>query len=108
MTRAWFQPTSSKTSWTGTTSFVGQYILTDVRYVRYVGINNMHCMYWKSSKKFADEGRYHMADSMCINVPSVLVAMQLCTHTVSFDGTFCKTVGWLHGVPQYHASNLAP
>jgi len=50
--------------------FVGQYILTDVRYVRYVGINNMHCMYWKSSKKFADEGRYHMADSMCINVPS--------------------------------------
>ncbi|CAE7289499.1 PKHD1L1 [Symbiodinium sp. CCMP2592] len=50
--------------------FVGQYILTDVRYVRYVGINNMHCMYWKSSKKFADEGRYHVADSMCINVPS--------------------------------------
>ena len=57
--------------------FVGQYVLTDVRYVRYVGINNMHCMYWKSSKKFADQGLYHVTDSMCINVPSVLAASQL-------------------------------
>ncbi|CAE7214444.1 unnamed protein product [Symbiodinium pilosum] len=50
--------------------FVGQYTLSDVRYLRYVGINNMHCMYWKSSKKFADGGLYHVRDSMCINVPA--------------------------------------
>ena len=51
--------------------FVGQYTLTDVRYSRYVGINNQHCMYWKSSKNFADGSLYHITDSICINAPIV-------------------------------------
>ena len=51
--------------------FVGQYTLTDVRYLRYVGINNQHCMYWKSSKNFADGSLYHITDSICINAPIV-------------------------------------
>ena len=95
--------------------FVGQYVLTDVRYVRYVGINNMHCMYWKSSKKFADQGLYHVTDSMCINVPSVLAASQVYTYTMlslrismqrNIRRTFSKTFGWLHSVPKSVVSNM--
>jgi len=46
--------------------FVGQYDLGDVEYRRYMGINNAHCMYYKSSKNFADRKSYHMRDSVCI------------------------------------------
>jgi hypothetical protein len=34
-------------------NFVGQYGLSDVQYLRYHSINNMHGLYWKSTKKFA-------------------------------------------------------
>lgn len=51
-------------------TFVGQYAMTDVEYRRYTGVNNRHCMYWKSSKNFVDKNAVHIRDSRCITDPT--------------------------------------
>ena len=46
-------------------TFVGQYSTIDAEYRGYVGVNNRHCMYWKSSNNFVDPTAYHTRDSIC-------------------------------------------
>jgi len=49
--------------------FVGQYKMGDVQYVNYTSVNNMHHMYWKASKNFADGRMWHILDSKVLNDP---------------------------------------
>ena len=44
--------------------FVGQYKLGDIQYLRYTSVNNLHHMYWKESKNFADGASAHLKDAV--------------------------------------------
>lgn len=48
--------------------YVGQYTLGDVQFLRFVSINNLHVMYWKQSKNFADGRSSHVKDSLFAKV----------------------------------------
>jgi len=50
--------------------FVGQYYVGDISYKGLISVNNVHGMYWKRSKNFADEVSYHIQDSVFLNDPN--------------------------------------
>ena len=47
--------------------FVGQYHLGDIRFDRLASINNLHGMYWKTSKDLAERAAAHVSDSIFAN-----------------------------------------
>eukprot|EP00437_Effrenium_voratum_P009909 CAMPEP_0181428788 /NCGR_PEP_ID=MMETSP1110-20121109/16861_1 /TAXON_ID=174948 /ORGANISM="Symbiodinium sp., Strain CCMP421" /LENGTH=1773 /DNA_ID=CAMNT_0023552029 /DNA_START=37 /DNA_END=5358 /DNA_ORIENTATION=- len=50
--------------------FVGQYSMGDIAFVRMIGVNNAHNMYWKESKNFADGQSHHIRDSLFLSDPN--------------------------------------
>lgn len=50
--------------------FVGQYAMGDIRFDNYTSVNNLHGMYWKTSKNFADGSLYHIENSRFLNDPA--------------------------------------
>jgi len=55
--------------------FVGQYDAGDIRWIRYVGVDNGASMYWKTSKKFKDGSLHHIVDSVFVSLGTVLPSL---------------------------------
>ena len=51
-------------------TFVGGYFFGDISWVRYTSVNNVHALYWKISKNFANPADYHVKDSIIVNDPN--------------------------------------
>ena len=56
-------------------TFVGGYFFGDISFVRYKSVNNVHGLYWKFSKNFADDESIHVQDSIFVNDPDDQIGM---------------------------------
>jgi len=83
-------------------TFVGQYSMGDVMYLRYTSVNNAHPVYWKDSKNFADGKSHHMLECVFANDPADFGAIQLLGPAGPF--TFLFTNNTFLGGPVHHAA----